>query len=170
MRFFRAWEQYLGRYFPGISTNLNEYSTSKQIETLAAYARHVKEGGLSDRKGNVQSQTVAVALRAISTTLQLDGKPNPLEEKKGKYPKAISQLLESYRRLDKPTIPKLDIPVKVVNFIRRSAEQSTDIKYVTASQLCVIAFYYLLRVGEYTYHRPSENRRTKQFRVCDITF
>ena len=35
--------------------------------------------------------------------------------------------------------------------------------------MSIIAFYFLLRVGEYTHHRPSENRRTKQFRVSDIT-
>ena len=117
MRFFRAWEQYLGRYFPKVSIDLHEYNKSKQLKTLASYGRYVKEGSLSDRKGDVQSQTVAVAFRAISTTLQLDGKQNPLEEKKGTYPKAISQLLESYRRLDKTTVPKLAIPVTVVNFI-----------------------------------------------------
>ena len=33
-----------------------------------------------------------------------------------------------------------------------------------------IAFYYLLRVGEYTGHRKKDRRRTKQFRACDVTF
>jgi hypothetical protein len=32
------------------------------------------------------------------------------------------------------------------------------------------AFYYLLRVGEYTYHGTQHTRRTKQFRVCDTQF
>jgi hypothetical protein len=36
--------------------------------------------------------------------------------------------------------------------------------------MSTIAFYYLLRVGEYTGHRKKDRRRTKQFRVCDITF
>jgi hypothetical protein len=36
--------------------------------------------------------------------------------------------------------------------------------------MCTIAFYYLLRVGEYTGHRRNDQRRTKQFRACDITF
>ena len=33
----------------------------------------------------------------------------------------------------------------------------------------VIAFYYLLRVGEYTYVKDTERRRTKQFRLQDVT-
>jgi hypothetical protein len=36
--------------------------------------------------------------------------------------------------------------------------------------LSTIAFYFLLRVGEYTGHGKKDKRRTKQFRACDITF
>ena len=36
--------------------------------------------------------------------------------------------------------------------------------------MSTIAFYFLLRVGEYTGHKKKENRRTKQFRACDIIF
>jgi hypothetical protein len=33
-----------------------------------------------------------------------------------------------------------------------------------------IAFYLLLRVGDYTGHGKKVKHRTKQFRACDITF
>jgi hypothetical protein len=36
--------------------------------------------------------------------------------------------------------------------------------------MATIAFYFLLRVGEYTGHAKKSNRRTKQFRACDIIF
>jgi hypothetical protein len=36
--------------------------------------------------------------------------------------------------------------------------------------MSTIAFYFLLRVGEYTAHRQRERRRTRQFRACDIIF
>lgn len=36
--------------------------------------------------------------------------------------------------------------------------------------MVLIAFYYLLRVGEYTYHAPSDQRLTKQVTVADVTF
>ena len=34
--------------------------------------------------------------------------------------------------------------------------------------MCIIAFYFLLRVGEYTYHPASDGRLTKQFAVNDV--
>jgi hypothetical protein len=36
--------------------------------------------------------------------------------------------------------------------------------------MCLIAFYFLLWVGEYTSHGHNQSRRTKQFRAKDITF
>ena len=45
---------------------------------------------------------------------------------------------------------------------------SKSAKEKSIGDMTIIAFYFLLRVGEYTYHRPSEKRRTKQFRVSDI--
>ena len=36
--------------------------------------------------------------------------------------------------------------------------------------MCSIAFYYLLRIGEYTSHRRKDRRCTQQFWVCDVTF
>ena len=169
MRLFSAWKRWLVAAFRGVSPDLHELNRAQQLEVLAAYGRYVKEGDFSDRKHNVQSQTVQMAFRAISTTLELDGQRNPLETAQGKYPKKISQLLESYRRTDKAPVPKLAVPVKVVNHLRAKSTIKNDPKTTAVADLCLIAFYYLLRVGEYTYHNPNQNRRTQQFRLCDIT-
>jgi len=36
--------------------------------------------------------------------------------------------------------------------------------------MCLIAFYFLLRVGEYTYHRETDTRLTYQFTIRDVAF
>lgn len=43
-------------------------------------------------------------------------------------------------------------------------------KTQTMADLCLIAFYFLLRVGEYTHHGSKDQRRTQQFRAGDVTF
>ena len=90
-------------------------------------------------------------------------------DSQGKYPKKISELLESYQREDLPPTPKLAVPLSVPRFMLTTNYTSKSAKAKTIGDMAVIAFYFLLRVGEYTYHRPSENRRTKQFRFSDIT-
>lgn len=167
LRFYGAWTRWMSINFPSIHPDLQHIQRKLQIDLLGAFAHHVRHGGVSTRKHKVRAQTVAVALRAISTTLQLDGKPNPLADSQGKHPKAISQLLEGYRRADPPSQPKLAVPLVVPRHLVLKGSIGTE-KQKAVGDLALIAFYYLLRVGEYTYHKKSEKRRTKQFRVSDV--
>lgn len=64
----------------------------------------------------------------------------------------------------------LAIPVSVVAFLRKAATILGLEKDQAVADLAIIAFYYLLRVGEYTYTNAKENRRTVQFRAKDVTF
>ena len=99
--------------------------------------------------------------------MQLEGQPSPVVEPQGKYPKAISQLLEGYKRDDPAPEPKLAVPVTVPNHLAHHSG-TTPLRQAIGD-LALIAFYFLLRVGEYTYHKESDRRRTQQFRVDDVT-
>jgi hypothetical protein len=46
---------------------------------------------------------------------------------------------------------------------------STNHHKLAIADLCTIAFFYLLRVGEYTQPKANSYTRTTQFRVCDVT-
>jgi hypothetical protein len=41
---------------------------------------------------------------------------------------------------------------------------------MAVANMCLIAFYFLLCLGEYTAHHKDANTRTLQFRAKDITF
>ena len=62
------------------------------------------------------------------------------------------------------------MPVEVPNQIALQRLGNSSPKQQAIGAMVLIAFYYLLQVGEYTYHRPSEKFRIQQFRVCNITF
>jgi len=168
IQFFNAWTRWLSIYLPTLSNTLEECSLPYRLEILVAYGRHVRCGGVSNRKHQVRAQTVALAFRSISSTMQLDGKFNPLATAQGGYPKKIGQLLGNYKRLDPPVRPKLAIPALVPQHMHM-LRCNKNPKEQTVGDFGLIAFYYLLRVGEYTYHKPSENRRTKQFRLQDVS-
>ncbi len=59
-------------------------------------------------------------------------------------------MIEGMRRADPPPIPQLAIPVEVVEAFFRFAQSQPSIRVKTIADLAIIAFYYLLRVGEYT--------------------
>ena len=57
--------------------------------------------------------------------------------------------------------PKLAIPLAVIVFLVSASHRKTE-RGKAIADLAVIAFYYLLRVGEYTWHKKSDRRHTQQ--------
>lgn len=168
LRYWNAWRQWVRAFHP-ISPTLCNASRQDTTAILAAWAQHVRQGGLQHRRATVRAQTVQVALRAIGTTIELDGKPNPLGGTEKGYPKALRQQLEGYTREDPPPTPRLAVPVDVPRLLYANGQLSTNPKTRTIGQLAIVGFFFLLRVGEYTYHREADTRRTHQFTLKDVT-
>jgi hypothetical protein len=78
-------------------------------------------------------------------------------------------MIEGYRRQDPPPKPKLAVPVQVATTAAKAATLTTNPLEQAINDLVNIAFYFLLRVGEYTYVSTKKRTRTIQFRVQDIT-
>ena len=81
------------------------------------------------------------------------------------------------RREDPLPRPQLAIPVAVVKKAFETAQKSNCPKTKATADLIIIAFYYLLRVGEYTKPRYKnyngkriKSSRTVQFSVKDVGF
>jgi hypothetical protein len=83
------------------------------------------------------------------------------------------------RREDPPSIPQLAVPVAVPIDCHFQAytSQKTSTKQKATADLTLIAFFYLLRVGEYTAPRTVVRNnttvratRTRQFRTQDVGF
>ena len=78
-------------------------------------------------------------------------------------------MIEGYGRQDPPPKPKLAVPVQVATTAAKAATLTTNPLEQAINDLVNIAFYFLLRVGEYTYVSTKKRTRTIQFRVQDIT-
>lgn len=78
--------------------------------------------------------------------------------------------MESYKREDPPPQRKLAVPISVPHYIVTLGLQSFLPRLRALADLICIAFYFLLRVGEYTYTPPKGRQRTQRFRVKDVTF
>ena len=105
------------------------------------------------------------------------GQPSPLYREGEKYQLSTERLCEGFRRQDPPAVPQLAVPVSCVNHCYDAAIKSIDPLAQATGQLTIIAFYYLLRVGEYTQPRTVtlngeklRATRTVQFSVDDVGF
>ena len=86
-------------------------------------------------------------------------------------------MIEGFRRLDPPSIPQMAVPLDVPEEAFRLGYASNDDVHKAAGDLALVAFYFLLRSGEYTKPRKVKRNgqwvratRTKQFSVGNIGF
>jgi hypothetical protein len=86
----------------------------------------------------------------------------------GKYHKKISQLLEGYKRTDPSPKFQLAVPLTVPAFMHTFSRSGTE-KQKAVGNMALIAFYYLLRVGEYTSSGTATTTLTQALRLQDIT-
>ena len=81
-------------------------------------------------------------------------------------------MLDGWTDKDPPTVKKLPIEVDIPEYIANNAHlPNTAPGEQAIGDLILIAFYYLLRVGEYTSKASrAHTKRTIQFKVEDVTF
>jgi hypothetical protein len=83
---------------------------------------------------------------------------------------AFTRLYHAYRGEDPASEPQLALLVKVFLNIAEVEGKSADPLEQAMADFVTIAFYFLLRVGEYTSSSSTKKTRTVQFRRNDITF
>ena len=171
-RYWTHWVRYtnlfgINRYLGGCANN-----TEKNV-VITAFAARVRTGYFG-RGRQVSVGEVAKALAAVSKTIELAGETSPIYRAPNKYTYPVERLIEGFHREDPPPVPQLAVPVTVPQELQRAAK---SVKQRTVADLSIIAFYFLLRVGEYTHPRRSSasataghETRTVQFTVGNVGF
>ena len=112
----------------------------------------------------------------------LDHGVNPTKAKHSeKLTPRLAQMMDGFEKEDPPTEKKLPVEVDVPEYIAKgksqcgAAQQSkryrSESLMKAIGDLVLIAFYFLLRVGEYTVKGTKNwTKQTKQFCLKDVTF
>ena len=143
-----------------------------RTRALTGFAARVRAGSFG-RGQQVGAGTVLSAITAIGQTISLARGVNPTKlEGSEKLLPRLAQMIEGWKRDDPPVVKKLPVEVDVPELLARLGRKPTANELDRAiGDLSLIAFYYLLRVGEYTVKATRNNsKRTVQFRVADVTF
>jgi hypothetical protein len=144
---------------------------------ITAFAARVQTRAYG-RGDQVGIQMVTKALVAISKTCQLVGKQSPARYTNGgKYILPVERIVEGFKRHYPPAIPQMAIPIDVPEAVLALAYAVGTNTTEAAGDLTIVAFYYLLRSGEYTKPRKVKwngitvrATRTVQFKVKDVGF
>ncbi len=81
-------------------------------------------------------------------------------------------MLDGFRKADPPTTKQLPVEANIPEFLVQLGLSPEACKLdCTLGNLTMIAFYYLLRIGEYTTKGNCNNsKQTEEFKMGDITF
>ncbi len=162
-RSWKAWTEH-NRFL--YSTNAAEH---KQVDTdkLLTFAVAVREGKYGLRSP-VKVQSVKRALRHVAQKFVLDGRPDPRKSSPAQQSLdlPISRLIKSYWDSNPLPEPKLALPISTITAIAKNYRWSPHLEAV--ADLVTIAFFYLLRVGEYTSPSSPRDKQTIPLRLCDV--
>jgi hypothetical protein len=80
----------------------------------------------------------------------------------------FAHLLRGYKQVDPAPQPQIALPVNTIVYAGRFSQGQHSKKVKATADLTITAFFFLLRVGEYT--KGTQATRTVPFRVQDVTF
>jgi hypothetical protein len=164
---FANWTRYCRA--SGADPWLRGDSKAVKQERLLSFAARVRTG-IFGHAVQVGHQSVEKALRYVAQTIVLAGDDDPRKTLgSSDLDLVFSRLLSSYHNEDPVPQPQLALPVNTVE-AAGIHYQSNDAQSRAAADLVTTAFFFLLRVGEYTMPRKNVRTRTVQFRVQDVTF
>ncbi len=169
-KYWNHWQQYTAPV--GVDPYLQDAPFQKRIRLLSGFAARVRTGHYG--KGHqVKNCTISSALTAIGQTVALACDANPIKAVGSErlLPR-LHVMLDGYRKVDPPTRKKLPIQSDVVELLVNAAyHQGSNLGQQAVADLTMIAFYYLLRVGEYMVKGSQNNtKQTLQFKYEDVSF
>ncbi len=143
-----------------------------KVSVLTGLEARVRRG-LYKRGKRVQTGTVIGALTAIGQEIALAFGEN-LTKITGseKLLPWLSQIYDGWRKEDSQTTKQLLVKADVPELLAEKGRNGSTTKLERAiGDLSLIAFYYLLRIGEYTVKgKRKETKQTVQFKYEDIPF
>jgi hypothetical protein len=121
------------------------------IALFQVYIQRYRVGTIAPRGKPVRSHTVEDSLRAIGQTFAALGTPDPRLDPQGNINFRILRQLRGYSRADPPPNRVKPIPVQILRHVAGlAAHPSATLSTQAIADMIVLAFFFLLRPGEYT--------------------
>jgi len=130
---------------------LDPFNITDPVPLLQIFGQRYRDGRIAPQGHVVKSRTVEDAIRAVAQKYTSLGTDDPRLNNHGKTDFRLLRQLRSYKKVDKPPIRVKPVPILLVTYLLNVAyniHPTTTSKAV--ADLITIAFFFLLRPGEYT--------------------
>ena len=131
---------------------------------LQTFLERYRSGKIAPKRRPVRARTAEDALRSIRQTFTAMGAPDPRLTATGDVDFRLARQLRFYSKDDPPPARVKPIPVAVLHWITNAASLSQNCSSHAVSDMAALAFFFLLRPGEYT----SSTTDSRPFRLADL--
>ena len=127
---------------------------------LQVFAQRYRSGAIAPSRRPVRARTVEDAVRAVAQALAADPRLNSF----GQLDFRLTSLWRAWKRTDPPPTRVKPIPVQVLRQLVDHTHHLENPMMLAVSDMVILAFFFLLRPGEYT----GTSSNTTPFTLRDI--
>ncbi len=162
-----AWQNWTAYVQPlGLDPFLQNTAYDHKVRAITGFAGRVRSG-FYGRGRQITAPAVNSYLTAVGTTIALATGCNPtkMNGAQDKLIPRVAQMMAGWKKEDPPTTKKLPVGIDIPEYISQCSLRPTATEQEkSAADLILIAFYYLLRIGEYTVKGTrNSTKQTVQF-------
>ena len=139
-------------------------AVQNKIPILQVFLHQVRSSTSSANRDPVRSQTAEDYLRSIGQTFLAVGKRDPRLDTQNQIDFSLRRMLKAYSKKDPPPNRVKPVPIMVICRIFAIANNTDDPFTQAVADMIGLAFFFLLRPGEYT-DSPSD---TSPFSFPDV--
>ena len=160
---WRLWEEFCTSL--GVDSHLTNVDRDK-VPLLMLFAHRYKHGTLQGSGNTVRSRTVEDAVRFVGQAFARMGAIDPRLNAFGVVDIRLSSLLRAWKKADPPPSRVKPLPTSIVHGAVQLARAANTPASLAAADCLTIAFYFLLRPGEYA--GAPRSRADDLFRMQDV--
>jgi hypothetical protein len=142
-----------------------------KLDFFVVFALRYRRGELSKSGNAVRSGSVENALLAVGTRFADLGSHDPRKDSAGHLVRRLKTLLRFLKDEDPASTRVWPVNVTILDQLHATLADAPDYpRQRTIFNLCVIAFFYLCRPGEYALSSNADTGRSSPFLLQDVTF
>ena len=139
-------------------------TVSHKIPILQVFSHRVRTSKLAYNGNPIRTRSAEDYLRSVAQTFLGMGADDPRLNSAGDIDFRLKRMIAAWKKKDPPPNRVKPVPVQVIRRISVLARHSSCNITIGVSDMIILAFFFLLRPGEYT-DSPSD---TTPFRLQDI--
>jgi hypothetical protein len=121
------------------------------VPIIQVFGERYRDGTLAPLNNAVKARTVEDALREIGQAHVRFGAPDRRKDSHGGIAFRVQRQISSYKQVDRPPRRVKPIPIIIIRYILAQAYDNHHLESDLAiADMIVIAFFFLLRLGQYT--------------------